>query len=80
VLLGVFGRATALAFASAGASLAVLARTAPDLQTLATEIKGKYGTKVLTITGDILGEAAAIVKEVEEKLGPIDVLVNNAGI
>ena len=63
------GRATALAFASAGASVAIMARTAPSLDTLASEITEKYGTPALPIVGDVLGDAAAIVNEVEGKLG-----------
>jgi NADP-dependent 3-hydroxy acid dehydrogenase YdfG len=74
------GRNTALAFAAAGASVAVLARTAADLATLASEIKEKYGTPVLAITGDVLADPGSIVCQVEEKFGKIDVLINNAGI
>ncbi|KAH8777217.1 hypothetical protein BGZ57DRAFT_953036 [Hyaloscypha finlandica] len=66
------GRNTALAFAAAGASVAVLARTAADLATLASEIKEKYGTPVLAITGDVLADPGSIVCQVEEKFGKID--------
>src|ERR1700712_3602492 len=55
------GRATALAFAAAGASVAVLARTAPDLETLASEIKEKYNTPIFPIAGDVLVDPASIV-------------------
>lgn len=73
------GRATALAFASAGASVAVLARSASSLESLVSEITTKYKTPVLAITGDVLKDATGVVKRVEEKLGSIDILVNNAG-
>jgi NADP-dependent 3-hydroxy acid dehydrogenase YdfG len=33
----------------------------------------------MAIIGNVLGDTVAIVKEVEEKLGGIDVLINNAG-
>jgi NAD(P)-dependent dehydrogenase (short-subunit alcohol dehydrogenase family) len=72
------GRATALGFASAGASVAVLARSTASLTSLVEEITTKFGTPVLAITGDVLKDAVGVVKRVEEKLGPIDILVNNA--
>ncbi|KAE9369866.1 NAD(P)-binding protein [Stipitochalara longipes BDJ] len=74
------GRATALAFAAAGASVAVLARTAPDLETLASEITSKYGTPILTITGDVLSSPGPIIQSVISKFGKLDILINNAGI
>ncbi|PMD42114.1 NAD(P)-binding protein, partial [Hyaloscypha variabilis F] len=74
------GRATALAFAAAGASLAVLARTSPDLEKLASEITTRYGTLILTITGDVLSAPESIINSVIDKFGKIDILINNAGI
>ena len=40
------------------------------------------GYDVLLVKGDVTSsdQAAAMVKEIEEKLGPVDILVNNAGI
>ncbi|KAN0102164.1 NAD(P)-binding protein [Hyaloscypha variabilis] len=74
------GRATALAFAAVGASLAVLARTSPDLEKLASEITTRYGTPILTITGDVLSAPESIINSVIDKSGKIDILINNAGI
>jgi acetoacetyl-CoA reductase len=42
----------------------------------------KEGVEVTLVHGDVSSpeEAAAMVREVEAKLGPVDILVNNAGI
>ena len=76
------GRATALAFAAAGASVACTARTSSSLTDLVSEIASKGFLKSLAIPADISDPAtpAEIVKEVEAALGPIDILINNAGI
>ncbi|MDD4621849.1 MAG: 2-dehydro-3-deoxy-D-gluconate 5-dehydrogenase KduD [Kiritimatiellae bacterium] len=74
------GKAYAEALAEAGADVALvdvipMDETAAQIQAL--------GRKTMTITADLSqGETAApvIVKEVVERLGGIDVLVNNAGI
>ncbi|RDW84614.1 hypothetical protein BP6252_02204 [Coleophoma cylindrospora] len=74
------GRATALAFASAGAQVAALARTSADIDTVVAEIKTKYSRPAIAITGSVLDNPQNIIAEVESTLGPIDILVNNAGI
>ncbi|RDW82289.1 hypothetical protein BP6252_03401 [Coleophoma cylindrospora] len=74
------GRATALAFANAGAHVAALARTSSDIDTLVAEIKAKHSLPALAITGSVLDNPQKIVADVEAALGPIDILVNNAGI
>jgi NADP-dependent 3-hydroxy acid dehydrogenase YdfG len=73
------GRATCVAFARAGAHVAALARTAPTLDSLASEITTQYGVQALAITGDVVGDAPGTIKRVEEGLGHIDILINNAG-
>lgn len=74
------GRATALAFASAGASVACLARTRSDLDTLVAEILDK-GAKAIAIEADVRAPAAPrrAVQQIESTLGPITILINNAG-
>jgi 3-oxoacyl-[acyl-carrier protein] reductase len=70
------GRGIALELASAGARVAVAARTREQVEGVAAEIDG------LAIAADVSDRAAVerMVGEVERELGPIDLLVNNAGI
>ncbi|KUJ10797.1 NAD(P)-binding protein [Mollisia scopiformis] len=74
------GRAT-LAFASTGASLALLSRTASTLSSLVQEITSLYPqTPTLSITADVLSSSPfTIIAEIEAKLGKVDILINNAG-
>jgi NAD(P)-dependent dehydrogenase (short-subunit alcohol dehydrogenase family) len=73
------GRASCVAFARAGAHVAALARTASALDSLVSEITTQYGVQALAITGDVVGDAPGTIKRVEEGLGHIDILINNAG-
>jgi NADP-dependent 3-hydroxy acid dehydrogenase YdfG len=72
--------ATALALAAAGASIACLSRTASDLETLEAEIKQTSSAPTLFLVRDVLSDPAQIILDVERALGPIDILINNAGI
>ncbi|KAL8736445.1 MAG: hypothetical protein Q9166_000237 [cf. Caloplaca sp. 2 TL-2023] len=76
------GRATSLAFANTGASIACVARTQSDLDTIVEHIKRGGHSKAIAIAGDVSDPAFPdrLTKEVEEKFGPIDILINNAGI
>jgi short-subunit dehydrogenase len=69
------GEALAHAFASAGATLGLVARTREQLDTLASTLPGD-GHRALV--GDV-GDAASIAAAVSE-FGDVDVLVANAGI
>jgi len=76
------GRAMALAFAAAGADVAVnWLDDEGAANDIADEIRAS-GRRALTVRGDVgqLAEVEAIVAAVETQLGPIDVLVNNAGV
>ena len=75
------GRVYALALAEAGAVVAVAARSADLLAETVTEIEAAGGRAVAVPT-DVAHRPAvdALVAEVERRLGPVDVLVNNAGI
>ncbi len=76
------GRASALAFAAAGAHVACMSRTRSDVEAVVHEISQKGHPRALAVVGDVTDPAAParVVKEIEEALGPIDVLINNAGI
>ncbi|GCF09623.1 SDR family NAD(P)-dependent oxidoreductase [Dictyobacter arantiisoli] len=75
------GRAIALTLAQTGCHVAVLARTQGEIELVATEIQAT-GQRSFAISSDLSdGKAiahafAAITKE----LGPIAILVNNAGV
>jgi len=74
------GRAIALALGDAGAAVAVCARSGDDVTGVAGEIAGRRG-HALAIRCDVTGrqEVASMVAAVQETLGPVDLLVNNAG-
>jgi NAD(P)-dependent dehydrogenase (short-subunit alcohol dehydrogenase family) len=73
------GRATAVAFAKRGAHVAILARDADRLRDAEAEI-AQYGGRVLALPVDVAdaGAVQEAADEVEEKLGLIDIWVNNA--
>lgn len=70
------GAAMARRFAAVGARVSVAARSADDLERLAEEIEGT------AFAIDLLDVEAVdgFIPRVEERVGPIDVLVNNAGL
>ena len=74
------GRAIALAFADAGANVAVVSRSRDALEETATEIEGR-GRSSVALAADV-GDADAVRSAVEragEAFGSLDVVVNNAG-
>ena len=75
------GRATAELFAREGATLAMCARNQDALNETAREITSAHGVKVFGMVADILDSTAMVgfVRQVAERFGRVDVLVNNAG-
>lgn len=73
------GRATARAFAAAGADLGLVARGTDGLEAAAREVEAAGG-RALTLPADVAeaAEVEAAADRVEDELGPIDVWVNNA--
>jgi NAD(P)-dependent dehydrogenase (short-subunit alcohol dehydrogenase family) len=74
------GRAISLALAAEGASVAVVARTQEQVAGTVAAISAAGG-KAIGLTTDVtdLPAVEAMVKRVGVELGPIDVLMNNAG-
>ena len=76
-----FGRAIAERFAQEGAAVALLARSLPQIDEVAGAIRADGGNAI-GVRCDVT-DADSIehaVAKTEELLGPIDVLVNNAGV
>jgi NAD(P)-dependent dehydrogenase (short-subunit alcohol dehydrogenase family) len=75
------GRGIAEAFAAEGAAVAVMARSAEQLAGTVEQIT-KAGGRAIAVTGDVTvsRDVDQAVAETERQLGPITVLVNNAGI
>lgn len=74
------GRAIARELASAGCTVALLARGQDALELLQRELT-KAGATALAISCD-LGDASAVrtaLAKVETELGPVDILINNVG-
>lgn len=75
------GRAIALAFAARGIRVAVSARTASDLETVAREIRAGGGEAIAVVCDVTQPDAITnAVHEIRAQLGGITILVNNAGV
>ncbi|HEX3514693.1 MAG TPA: SDR family NAD(P)-dependent oxidoreductase [Trebonia sp.] len=75
------GRLLACTLARAGATVALLARSGDELAATVDEIERAGGTAAAA-TADVTdpAELRAAVAKLRQRLGPVDVLVNNAGI
>jgi NAD(P)-dependent dehydrogenase (short-subunit alcohol dehydrogenase family) len=74
------GLALAHEFASRGARVTICARDAVELERATAQL-ARHGFHVASVACDITQEdaARAVIRDVEAKSGPLDVLVNNAG-
>jgi NAD(P)-dependent dehydrogenase (short-subunit alcohol dehydrogenase family) len=73
------GRATALAFARRGASIGLLARGIAGLEAAKRDVEAAGGKALVLPTDTADADAVdAAATEVEQRLGPIDVWINNA--
>jgi dehydrogenase/reductase SDR family member 4 len=74
------GRACALAFADAGADVAVSSRNQADIDQVADEIRAK-GRRGLAVAAHFAkaADSKRLVDTVQREFGRIDVLLNNAG-
>ncbi|HEY8486307.1 MAG TPA: SDR family NAD(P)-dependent oxidoreductase [Limnochordales bacterium] len=75
------GRAVAVALARCGAACGLVARTAAELEETARQLQA-LGRPCLAVAADVTDPRAveAAVEQVWSSLGPIRILVNNAGI
>jgi NADP-dependent 3-hydroxy acid dehydrogenase YdfG len=75
------GTAVARALAQAGMRVALAARRADRLEALASELRAG-GAEVLVVPTDVRDEASilALFARVRERLGGVDVMINNAGL
>jgi NAD(P)-dependent dehydrogenase (short-subunit alcohol dehydrogenase family) len=74
------GRAVAISLATAGASVAVLARSVDELDETVRLI-GQAGGRARSFPTDVTvtGAVGDAIVAIEQELGPVDLLVNNAG-
>ena len=75
------GRAIALAFAAHGSHVALTGRTPATLEAVAQEIQG-LGGKALPLACDVTRkqEVEAARSKIKNEFGPVQILVNNAGM
>jgi len=78
---GVICSAMARALAGQGAICAVLDLNMDAASKIAAEIERDFGVPALGLSANVLDKASLIAakKEINEKFGPIDILVNGAG-
>ena len=77
---GHIGLASSEAFAEQGALLVLVDRDQQALEASERHLKKKHGVEAKLVLADleVIGQAAAIVKETEDTFGGLDVLVNCA--
>ncbi len=75
------GQAIALELASAGARVAVLARSADEVKQTA-KLVSERGGDALALPADVTlaDQVAVALNEINERFGPVEILVNNAAV
>lgn len=75
------GLAIAKSLAAMGAKISVCARDAGRLIAVAADLE-RHGVTVLAVPSDVsrAADVATLVQKTEQSLGPVEILVNNAGI
>ena len=75
------GRATAIAFATEGARVAILDRSADALRTVEASVK-EAGGEVLAIACDVSSpdQVEDAIKQIVDRFGRLDIAFNNAGV
>ena len=76
------GREMVLAFARAGADVVIVSRKLDACEELAREVTAETGRRAVPLAGHVgdWDSLEPLVDTVWEQVGPLDVLVNNAGI
>jgi NAD(P)-dependent dehydrogenase (short-subunit alcohol dehydrogenase family) len=76
-----FGRAIARGLAAAGAAVTVTARTKQQIDATVAQIESAGG-QAFAVAGDVTNrdDVARVVHAAEKNLGPLTILVNNAGV
>ncbi|MNI12421.1 Sepiapterin reductase [compost metagenome] len=76
------GKEIAVALAKEGVHLGLIARSTSDLEALQAQLTSAYGVKVYHASADVSKqtEVDQAVSSLIEKLGSLDILINNAGI
>ncbi|WP_263384900.1 SDR family NAD(P)-dependent oxidoreductase [Granulicella arctica] len=76
------GRATALALAESGCDVAINYLHSSDEAAAVAESIAIFGRRAILVRADVTreDEVLRLVQDVEARLGPIDLLVNNAGV
>lgn len=76
------GADAAMAYAEAGADVALLARRVEKLESVKDEISKKTGRKVIAVQCDVASEESVkeAVESVYAQMNRIDILLNNAGV
>ena len=75
------GRAIALAYAKEGARVALAARSSGELALAVDEIRARGG-EAAAFTADLTDRSvvAKLAADVEQRFGPVEILVNNSGV
>ncbi|WP_096187441.1 3-ketoacyl-ACP reductase [Evansella halocellulosilytica] len=75
------GKATAIALAKEGVDLGLIARSEESFESVRKELS-ELDVNFVTAVADVANESGAheAVKKIENKLGSIDILINNAGV
>jgi 3-oxoacyl-[acyl-carrier protein] reductase len=76
------GQAIALALAEAGASVAVNYRVRAQAVTAVVEAIRSKGKRAVAVAADVSLRQGVLemIARIERELGPVDILINNAGI